>query len=112
MMSKIIKAGGRPARLDPLTNTKAIPHLISTSRNLTDAEFEDQVNTVGYRVALATLRAKACAGDIKAIDCYLKRCDEWRDRRRSRAGESKRGNRGVDYSGEFMQRDRSIMHEE
>jgi hypothetical protein len=76
------KVGGRPPSLDHLTSPEAIAKLVSTSRDLTDEAFEDFVNESGFRVALSVLRAKACDGDVKAIDLYLKRCDEWRNVRK------------------------------
>lgn len=77
-------SAGKPAALDYLTNTEDKARFLSASRDLTDDEYEDLVNDVGARAALWELRAQACAGDVKAIDVYLKRCDAWREAKRLR----------------------------
>ncbi len=46
--------------------------LLYRSKELSDEAFIDLVDDVGVRAARIVLRAKACSGDVKACELYLK----------------------------------------
>lgn len=62
-------------KLDNLCDIKKLAEALYLDRDLTRSEFDEKVIDLGYRAALRVLAAEACAGDTKALDLFLKRCD-------------------------------------
>jgi hypothetical protein len=54
-----------------------LQEVLEATQSLTDEAFEDWLHARWYRVALLTLAQMASSGNIRALDAYLKRADEW-----------------------------------
>lgn len=78
---------GPPAerfKLEKLIEAEEIRELLHKSWDLTDEAFDELVDDLGYRAAKLVLRAKAVAGDVKALDLYLRLAKEAKRERQAR----------------------------
>ncbi len=71
-----VKAKPWVNKLKSLTDPKEIALQLYLDRDLTRDEFDAKVIELGYRAALRALAAQACNGDTKALDLFLRRCDQ------------------------------------
>ncbi len=62
-------------KLDSILKTDNLSELLYLDRKLSRSEFDASVIEIGYRAALRKLASEALAGDVKALDLFLKRCD-------------------------------------
>ncbi len=99
-------AGRLAASTDPeqIATPAEVHALIDKTQHLTDDAYEDLVNELGSRAALAVLRGVALSGDVRALDVYLRRTDDWRKRRA--AGGKTRGKQAG--NSEFVQGERVV----
>ena len=77
------RPGPTPKRYTPeyLVDPAVMSNILYRTQDLTDEAYEELVNDIGSRAAILILRAKALGGDVRALDLYLRRCDEWRARK-------------------------------
>lgn len=75
-----------PHTLEEMQSPEVIAQLLRKSYAITDDVFDSIINIVGERAALLILRAKAVGGDVRAIDVYLKRCDQAKAKRKRSNG--------------------------
>lgn len=92
--------------IDGLASPEKMVELLYRTKQLSDEAFEEIVNDIGYRAALLVLRAKAIAGDVKALDLYLRLVKE---SKREREAKKDRTNetRNVTPSS-FLPQDRAL----
>ena len=83
---KGMRGGPAPDRLsiENLSSPKIIADILHKTADLSDEEFNDIVDKLGSRAAHLVLRHKAINGDVKALDLYLRRCDERRKPKRAK----------------------------
>lgn len=55
-----------------------IQEMLTATQSLTDEAFQDWLHDRWFRAALLTLAQMASSGNIRALDAYLKRTDEWK----------------------------------
>lgn len=76
--------------IEALIDEKKIRELLYRSMSWTDEQFNELCDDVGSRAARLVLRAKACSGDVKACELYLKLAQQAKaDRKKPRAAEER-----------------------
>ncbi len=85
------------------SDPKELIKVINKTMALADDDFEDLIHTMGFRVALWTMRKAALEGDLKTVQAlgkYLERCDVARSRTITRTAASQ------DAAASFVQPER------
>lgn len=65
------------AKLESILNPEDLARILFHDRKLTRSEIDAKIFDLAYQVALRKLAAEACAGDVKALDLFLKRADQY-----------------------------------
>jgi hypothetical protein len=78
-----MRSGPMPAdfSIEKFCDLKRMGEFLYRSQDVNEQTYEEMVDFLGTRAARLVLRAKACDGDVRAIDLYLKVADEAKKRR-------------------------------